>query len=81
MARFRFGRMRFMDEARVSVDDREQHAPDHWTINLGESWEIRFWTRELGCSEEELRRAVAEAGKTAGHVRFHLSNRRRHNQQ
>jgi hypothetical protein len=61
-----------MTEARVSFDD-ERHAPDHWSVNLAESWEIAFWTRELRCSEEELRRAVAAVGKTAGEVRAYLA--------
>ena len=60
-----------MTEARVSFDD-DRRAPDHWSVNLAESWEVAFWTRELRCSEEELRRAVGEVGKTAGNVRAYL---------
>ena len=60
-----------MSEARVSIDD-PRHAPDHWSVNLAESWEIAFWTREFHCSEEQLREAVAAVGKTAGDVRSYL---------
>ena len=65
-----------MSEARISLDE-ERRAQDHWSVNLAESWEIFFWTRELGCSEEELRRAVAAVGRTAGHVRAYLADRQR----
>jgi len=62
-----------MTEARVSFDD-ERRAPDHWSVNLAESWEVAFWTRELRCSEEQLRHAVAAVGKTAGQVRAYLQS-------
>jgi hypothetical protein len=52
----------------------ELRAQDHWRVNLGEPWEIRFWTRELGCGEEELRRAARAAGDIAGSVRAWLSD-------
>ena len=63
-----------MTEARVSFDDGERRAQDHWSVNLAESWEIAFWTRELGCTEEQLRAAVQAVGKTAGQVRAYLAN-------
>ncbi len=25
-------------------------AQDHWSVNLGEAWEITFWMRQLGCN-------------------------------
>ncbi|MDQ3025454.1 MAG: DUF3606 domain-containing protein [Pseudomonadota bacterium] len=65
-----------MSEARISVDE-EPRAKDHWSVNLAESWEIFFWTRELSCSEDELRRAVAAVGATARDVRAHLADRQR----
>ncbi len=68
-----------MSEARVSLDE-ERRAQDHWSVNLAESWEIFFWTRELRCSEEELRQAVAAVGKTAGDVRAHFADRQRTHQ-
>lgn len=65
-----------MSESRISLDE-ERRAQDHWSVNLAESWEIFFWTRELRCSEEELRRAVVAVGKKAGDVRAHLAHRQR----
>lgn len=47
-------------------------AQDHWRVNLAEAWEIAFWTRELGCTEAALRKAVEHAGNRAGAVRAFL---------
>ena len=47
-------------------------AQDHWHVNIGEPWEVTFWTNEFGCSEEELRRAVEAVGPIAGRVRAHI---------
>lgn len=52
--------------------DGPLRAEDHWRVNLAEPWEIRFWMRELGCSEEALREAVRNAGDRAGAVRAQL---------
>ena len=49
-----------------------QQALDSWRINLAESWEILFWTQQLGCTEDELRAAVEAVGAVAGDVRVHV---------
>ena len=48
-------------------------AQDHWRVNLAEAWEVAFWSREFGCSESELRKAVESAGSSAGAVRACLA--------
>ena len=53
------------------------HAQDYWSVNLHEPWEVTFWAREFGCSEEELRHAVGRVGSRAGDVRAHLDDQRR----
>ena len=50
-------------------------AQDYWNVNLHEPWEVAFWAREFGCSEEELRHAVGRAGSRAGDVRARLAKR------
>ena len=50
------------------------HAQDHWRINLAEPWEIAFWSREFGCTDNELRRAVDAVGNNAGGVRAYLAS-------
>ena len=61
----------------IEAASPEMHAPraqDHWRVNLAEPWEITFWTREFGCSEDELKAAVQAVGDTAGAVRAQLAD-------
>jgi Protein of unknown function (DUF3606) len=53
------------------------HAQDHWRINLDEEWERRFWSREFGVSEGDLRQAVGAVGNLAGSVRAHFERARK----
>jgi predicted PhzF superfamily epimerase YddE/YHI9 len=66
------------EEARLTAEppfDAGFRAQDHWTVNLGEDWEVRFWAREFGVSEDELREAVRMAGANAGRVKAWLHDR------
>ena len=49
---------------------------DRSRINLHEKWEVQYWTKELGVSEEELEQAVKQAGNSVNAVREHLSGTR-----
>ncbi|GGB94867.1 DUF3606 domain-containing protein [Pseudoduganella buxea] len=54
-------------------DNLQNRGPqDRSRINVNEEWELRYWTKELGLSEEELRNAVKAAGTTVTAVREHL---------
>lgn len=57
--------------------DEDRRAQDRWSVNVAESWEIFFWTREFRCSEAELRCAVDAVGKSARDVRVHRANLQR----
>lgn len=47
-------------------DDRSQRGPqDRSRINLSEDYEVRYWTKELGCTADQLRKAVQEAGSSS----------------
>jgi hypothetical protein len=37
-------------------------------IELDNPREVSWWTKRFGCSEEQLRKAVAEVGKSAAQV-------------
>ncbi|MFD0749154.1 DUF3606 domain-containing protein [Mucilaginibacter calamicampi] len=50
-------------------------TPDSKTINLNEDYEIKYWTKELNASKEELTDAVNEVGKSAEAVREYLNTR------
>ncbi|WP_084026141.1 DUF3606 domain-containing protein [Bordetella flabilis] len=44
------------------ADDLQNRGPqDRARINLNEEWEVRYWTRELGVTEEALRSALCDA--------------------
>jgi hypothetical protein len=54
-------------------DNLNNRGPqDRSRINLNEEWEVKYWTRELGLTKEELERAVKTAGNQAAAVRQHL---------
>jgi hypothetical protein len=55
------------------ADNLKDRGPqDRSRINVNESWELQYWTRELGVSEEQLRDAVKTAGTSAEAVRKQL---------
>jgi hypothetical protein len=60
------------------ADDRDIRGPqDRSRINTDQDYEVRYWTRELEISEEELRRAVQTVGSSADKVREHLRHSER----
>jgi Protein of unknown function (DUF3606) len=61
------------EEERTMADDLMKRAPeDRSRINTSEDWEVRFWTKELGVSAEELKRLVAKHGNSAAKIRQEL---------
>jgi Protein of unknown function (DUF3606) len=56
----------------MSDNLQNRGAQDRSRINVNEPWELRYWTKELGLSEDELREAVKAAGTSASAVRQHL---------
>jgi len=56
----------------MSDNLQDRGGQDRSRINVNEPWELRYWTKELGLSEDELREAVKVAGTSASAVRQHL---------
>lgn len=55
------------------ADDPSIRGPrDRSRISTNQDHELRYWTKELGVSEEELRQAVQRVGTSADKVREHL---------
>jgi hypothetical protein len=50
------------DKTKVGDQDRQR-------INLNQDYEVRDWTKSLGVTEDELRKAVAAVGNEADKVR------------
>ncbi len=46
--------------------------PDRSRINLTEDFEVKYWTKHLGVSREQLARAVDKVGNSAAAVRKEL---------
>ena len=56
----------------MADDTSERSRQDQLRINVNEPHEIRYWMQRLGCTEQELRAAVAKAGVMANDVRVAL---------
>jgi uncharacterized protein DUF3606 len=55
------------------ADDLRQKRPqDEARISTSEDWEVRYWTKELGVTADQLKRLVAEHGNSAAKVRAAL---------
>lgn len=51
------------------ADDKTNRGPqDRSRINLGEDYEVRYWTDKLGVSKAELEETVREVGSSADAV-------------
>jgi hypothetical protein len=53
-------------------DDPSKTALDRKLVSLEQEHELRYWTEVLGCTEQELRRAVAQVGNSVRDVRDYL---------
>ncbi|WP_028181831.1 DUF3606 domain-containing protein [Bradyrhizobium japonicum] len=53
-----------------NLTKREQ--PDRSKINMIEAHEVKYWTRALGVTREELQKAVDKVGNSAATVRKEL---------
>jgi hypothetical protein len=59
-------------------DDLSDRGPaDAARVDISQPHELRYWTRTLGCSEQELRAAVAAVGEVAEEVREYFRDRTR----
>jgi hypothetical protein len=55
------------------ADDLSNRGPqDRNRINTSEDWELRYWTKEFGVTEDQLKAAVKAVGPVADDVRRHL---------
>jgi len=52
---------------------RKKGQPDRSKINMHEDHEVKYWTKELGVSKEELQRVVDKVGNSAAAVRKELA--------
>lgn len=55
-----------------NLTQRDQR--DRSKINMHEDFEVKYWTRELGVTKEELQKAVDKVGNSAAAVRKELAS-------
>lgn len=56
------------------ADDLSYTGPrDRSRINVNEAWEVRWWTKELKCTEAQLRAAVKAVGVMVVDVKKYLA--------
>lgn len=58
----------------MSDDRTKAHGQDRERINVHEDYELRDWSKSMGVSQEELKKAVAAVGDRAEKVREYLKN-------
>jgi hypothetical protein len=56
----------------MADDTSKPGRPDRDRINVNEEYELRDWSKSLGVTPDELKRAVAQVGDRADVVRQHL---------
>jgi hypothetical protein len=57
-------------------DDLNKRGPqDASRVNVNEEWELRYWTKKLGVTEEELKAAVEKVGVNVGALSAHFGPR------
>ncbi len=55
------------------ADDLNNRGPaDRARINIHESWEVKWWCKELGVTPEKLKELVQRHGVSAANVRAAL---------
>lgn len=55
------------------ADNLQKAGPqDRSRINVNERWELDYWCKELGVSQQQLEQAVKSVGPSVTAVRQHL---------
>ena len=59
----------------MSDDTKRSGSPDSRRINIDQEHEVRYWTREMNVSADQLREAVQAAGTSVEAVRNYLKKK------
>jgi hypothetical protein len=57
----------------MSDDKANRGQPDRSKIDMSDDSEVRYWTKHLGISREELQRVVDKVGNAAAAVRKQIA--------
>ena len=61
----------------MADDTSIRSQSDRSRINTSQDHEVRYWSKELGCTPEELKAAVQAAGNQVDKVRAYIQHRTR----
>ena len=59
----------------MPADLAKTGQPDRSKIAMGKEHEVKYWTKHLGVSKEELQRAVDKVGNSAAAVKKQLGRK------
>lgn len=59
----------------MSDNPKDRGPQDRSRINVNEDYEVRYWTKELGVSEERLRQLVKDHGVSAEAIRSAIGSK------
>ena len=60
------------------ADDLSNRGPaDRSRVKVNEPWEVRYWTKEFGVSEQELQELVRQHGVSVSAIRAALANKKK----
>jgi uncharacterized protein DUF3606 len=57
-------------------NDQENRGPaDRSRVDVSAPGEVKYWRKEFGCTEQQLRQAIAAAGDSAAKVSQYLKSK------
>lgn len=56
----------------MSDNTRKHGAADANRVNVHQKWEVEYWTKKFGVSEERLKEAAKAAGPMAANIEKYL---------
>jgi Protein of unknown function (DUF3606) len=62
------------EESAMPDDKKKTGSPDRDRINVHEDYELRDWSKRLGVTPDELKKAVQKVGPAAAAVKKHSAS-------
>lgn len=59
----------------MADNTRDRGPEDGKRVNVNQDWEVKWWCNRFGCTEQQLRDAVRQAGVMADDVERQLRKR------
>jgi hypothetical protein len=59
----------------MSSNRNDSGPTDRTSINMNEPFEVRYWSKEFGISQSQLKAVVVKVGSTTDAIRHELASR------